>query len=55
MAIDRTIAATDLELLLVTDDLDEAIGHLDRNARQQFRLKPRPEPKPAWWLGESDA
>ena len=55
MAIDRTIAATDLELLLVTDDLDEAIAHLDRNARQQFRLKPRPEPKPAWWLGESDA
>ena len=55
MAIDRTIAATDLELLLVTDDLDEAIGHLDRNARQQFRLKPRPEPKPTWWLGESDA
>ena len=55
MAIDRTIAATDLELLLVTDDLDEAIGHLERNARQQFRLKPRPEPRPSWWLGESDA
>ena len=55
MAIDRTIAPTDLELLLVTDDLDEAIGHLDRNARQQFRLKPRPEPRPSWWLGESDA
>jgi uncharacterized protein (TIGR00730 family) len=53
MATDRTIDPQDVALLLVTDDLDEAIAHLDVNARQQFGLKPRPAPRPSWWLGET--
>jgi uncharacterized protein (TIGR00730 family) len=53
MTLDRTISPKDLELLLVTDDLDEAINHLDRRARQQFGLTPRRAPRPSWWLGES--
>jgi uncharacterized protein (TIGR00730 family) len=53
MVVQRAIHASDLELLLVTDSIDEAIAHLDRHARQQFGLKPRPSPAPSWWLGES--
>jgi uncharacterized protein (TIGR00730 family) len=52
MALDRTIDPRDLELLLVTDDLDEVVAYLDRRARGQFGLKPRPTPKPSRWLGE---
>jgi uncharacterized protein (TIGR00730 family) len=53
MVIEHTIDARDLKLLLVTDDLDEAIAHLDRNARQHFGLRRRPVPRPSWWLGET--
>ena len=53
MVIERTIDAADLRLLLVTDDLDEVVAHLERNAVQQFGLRSRPAPKPTPWLGES--
>jgi uncharacterized protein (TIGR00730 family) len=53
MATDRTIDPQDVALLLVTDDLDEAIAHLDVNARQQFGLRPRLAPRPSRWLGET--
>jgi hypothetical protein len=46
----RTIAQTDLDLLLITDSLDEAMAHLQRNAIERFGL--RPQPRPAPWLGE---
>jgi uncharacterized protein (TIGR00730 family) len=52
MAIAHTIDAKDLQLLLVTDDLDEVIVHLDRNAVRQFSLQRRPALTPNWWLGE---
>ena len=52
MVIEHTIDAKDLELLLVTDDLDEAIGYLDRNALRHFNLRPKAVPAPSWWLGE---
>jgi uncharacterized protein (TIGR00730 family) len=57
MVIDGTIDAKDLDLVLVTDDLDEAIAHLDSKARGQFDLRRAPAPRPSWWLGErsSDA
>jgi uncharacterized protein (TIGR00730 family) len=47
-----TIDAADLELALVTDDLDEAIRHLERHAIEHFGLRRRREPKPWAWLGE---
>lgn len=53
MVIERTIDAADLRQLLVTDDLDEVVAHLERNAVQQFGLRSRPAPKPTPWLGES--
>jgi uncharacterized protein (TIGR00730 family) len=44
------VSETDLDLLLVTDDLDEAMRHLDKNAVKAFGLKR--VTRPAWWLGE---
>ena len=50
MAIDGAIDPGDLELLFVTDSVDEAIRHLERNAIDRFALRP---PQPSRWLGES--
>jgi uncharacterized protein (TIGR00730 family) len=44
------ISESDLDLVLVTDDLDEAIRHLDKNAVKAFGLKR--VNRPSWWLGE---
>ena len=55
MVIEGTVDASDLRLMLVTDDLDEAITHLDRNALRQFNLRRQPVPRPSWWLGERKA
>jgi hypothetical protein len=55
MVIERTIAATDLQLLLITDDLDEVVDYLNRYAVRQFGLVRRRLPKPSWWLGERSA
>lgn len=44
------VAEADLDLLLVTDDLDEAMRHLDTHAVKQFGL--RQVRRPSWWLGE---
>ena len=52
MATEGTIDRADLSLLLVTDDLDEAVAHLERHAIEHFGLRLRPEPKPSSWLGE---
>lgn len=46
-----TVSATDLKLFLVTDDLDEALGHIRKNAIEEFKLMPKP-PKPSRLLGE---
>ena len=50
MAIDGAIDLGDLELLFVTDSVDDAIRHLERNAIDRFALRP---PQPSRWLGES--
>jgi uncharacterized protein (TIGR00730 family) len=47
-----SIAASDLELLRVTDDLDEAMRHLESNAVTAFGLKRLPQRQPKWWLAE---
>jgi uncharacterized protein (TIGR00730 family) len=45
------ISEKDLDLLKVTDDIDEAMRHLDTHAVQGFGLT-RTSMGPAWWLGE---
>jgi hypothetical protein len=52
MIAQGAVGARDLDLLLVTDDLDEASRHLEKNAVTAFGLKRVPWRQPRWWLGE---
>lgn len=47
-----TIGAKDLDLLLVTDDVQEALDHVKERAIRPFGLKPRQSPHPWGVLGE---
>jgi uncharacterized protein (TIGR00730 family) len=49
MVTRHTIDAADLKLLLVSDDLDAVVSHIERNAVQRFGLY---RPRPSRWLGE---
>ena len=51
LAAAGTIAASDMNLLLITDSVDEAIAYLRRHAIEQFGLRPA-QPKPSILLGE---
>jgi hypothetical protein len=44
-----TISRSDLSLLLLTDDVDEAIAHISKYIRSNYTIKRR---RPAWWLFE---
>src|SRR5262245_8773463 len=46
------VAASDLDLLKVTDDLDDAMRHLETHAVGTFGLKRVKRQRPAWWLLE---
>jgi uncharacterized protein (TIGR00730 family) len=46
------ISPRDLTLLRVTDDLDEAMAHIEQHAVAAFGLRRRPMDRPRWWLGE---
>ena len=52
MAEAGAIARADLKLLIVTDDLERAMRHLEVEAIEHFGLRARPQPKPSRWLGE---
>jgi uncharacterized protein (TIGR00730 family) len=45
-----TISATDLDLLLFTDDLDEAMQHIRHFLEKNYKIVERD--KPVWWLFE---
>jgi uncharacterized protein (TIGR00730 family) len=47
------VGASDLDLLKVTDDLDEAMAHLEVHAVTAFGLRRVPKHIPKWWLGEN--
>ncbi|WP_396625954.1 TIGR00730 family Rossman fold protein [Luteitalea sp.] len=47
-----TIGATDLDLLLITDDVAEALAHVQARAITPFGLKPRTSPHPWAMFGE---
>jgi uncharacterized protein (TIGR00730 family) len=47
------VSPRDLDLLKVTDDLDEAMAHLEAHTVARFGL--RRVRRPAWWLGERRA
>jgi uncharacterized protein (TIGR00730 family) len=58
MAVEGTIDARDLDLMLVTDSVEEAMAHIREHAIERFRLRPAIEPsvllgepkplRPAW-------
>jgi uncharacterized protein (TIGR00730 family) len=49
-----TISPEDLDLMLFTDSMDEAIAHLEAKAVAQFKLRKQRVPKSSWILGEKD-
>lgn len=49
MAEQGTIAKEDLNLVLLTDDIDEAMHHIQSYITSNFKVKPR---KRQWWLFE---
>ncbi len=49
-----TISARDLDLLLVTDSIDETIAHLQKYSIERYNLK-KPKVRPSSLLGENGA
>ncbi len=47
-----SVSQTDLNLLKITDDLDEAMDYLEAHAVKAFGLRRVPWHQPKWWLGE---
>ena len=47
-----TVSASDLKLFLVTDDLNEALEHIRKNAIEEFKLMRKPPIKPSRILRE---
>jgi uncharacterized protein (TIGR00730 family) len=50
-----TISASDLDLMLVTDSVEEAMGHIEARAVVQFGLTRKQRPRPSVLLGERRA
>ena len=53
MARARTIDASDLELLLLTDSIDDAMSHIQVHAIEKFGLHVARAPRRHWWLLEN--
>jgi uncharacterized protein (TIGR00730 family) len=49
----RTISEHDLDLMLVTDSVTDAMAHIEHHAIHRFGLKRRPWPVPSRLLGEA--
>ena len=49
MAIQKTISPEDLDLVLLTDSVEEAMEHIRKYITGNYRVKPR---KRLWWLFE---
>lgn len=49
MAEKGTISKEDMELVLLTDDFDEAMNHISIYINQNYQIRPRPR---LWWLFE---
>jgi uncharacterized protein (TIGR00730 family) len=49
MAKRGTISEADMNLVLLTDNIDEAIEHIRKYIQTNYKIKPR---RPLWWLFE---
>jgi uncharacterized protein (TIGR00730 family) len=52
MLKEGTISASDLDLMLVTDSVPEAMAHIEEHAIHRFGLRKSERPAPRTWLGE---
>jgi len=52
MAEEGMISPDDPELIFFTDDVDDAVAHLQRHAVRQFGLRRKKLPRPLRVLGE---
>lgn len=52
MAKNETISLSDLELLFVTDSVEELVDYIDKNSIKKFNLIQKKQ-TPKWWFGES--
>lgn len=53
MAERESISPEDMQLLFVTDSVEDLITHIETHAIKKFKLV-RKHIKPKWWLGESN-
>lgn len=51
MAQNESISPQDMELLFVTDSVDDLIAHIESRSVKKFKLIEK-QVKPKWWLGE---
>jgi len=49
MVEEQTISPEDLELVLITDSVDEAMDHIRTYITSNYKIRPR---KKMWWLLE---
>src|SRR6478752_7042272 len=49
MAVKGTISKEDMNLVLLTDDIDEAMDHIFKYIRTNYKIKPK---RKLWWLLE---
>jgi len=52
LKIAETISATDTDLFLVTDSIDEAVAYIQKNSIVKFNLQPEQPRRPFKWLFE---
>lgn len=52
MVEEGTISPEDLNLVLFTDDAEEAVAHIGRYISSNFEIKKRSKYVPSWWLFE---
>jgi len=50
MVVEETIVTEDLDLLLITDDVDEAMNHINTYISGNYNILKKQ--KPFWWLFE---
>jgi hypothetical protein len=53
MVANGTISVTDLDLFLVTDNIPDAMAHIEHHAIARFGLRRRKAPPASRWLGEA--
>lgn len=54
MVKEGTVAPEDLNLVKITDDVEEAVLHIRHYISTNYKFVPKKKPKPFWWLFEKN-